>query len=433
LIVDPADYSAVQRAIVILRSGFDSESVLINQLSIRVSARESKESESVGAILVALVATVAFPALAFAQQCGDQPPIYDQALKGDIDSEVEFFRGFTDIRKKLEAARNDTFNKYPRADKTEVDLYFFYAYCALVSDIDYLKSEQKWRHISEFERALADLSAPLSTRERELLNAREREFRSRIPLPNDEDDSDFIIAPRGPTCFEIGGRRVCRRGGPTDGHAGRDAPSLTPAQSSGDIQKLFPWPPPTPSTHHRIRLSQVAGNLTTWGQAADQIERILQQAQIESWGYYLVADGFAITSRIEQIDETTGAPLAGMRRWSSEAEPRVALATFLGGLFTFRRPVGTYRTFVFVVTTDPVVSAPVPDEAELFRIAQTWAPRGAPSLPEKLQQWPLNDGYQLIVLIYEFDHVDSGRSHIHTPGRWSYDTHIRSAGIVLGP
>jgi hypothetical protein len=384
----------------------------------------------VGAFLVALVAAVAFPALAFAQQCGHPPPIYDQALKGDIDSEVELFRQFTDIRKKLETARNDTFNKYPRADKTEIDLYFFYAFCALVSDMDYLKSEQKWRHISEFERALADLSAPLSARERELLNAREREYRSQIPLPNDEQDSDFIIAPPGPTCFNIGGRRVCERGGPNAGTP-REAPSLTPAQSSGDIQKLFPWPPPTPSTHHRVRLSQLAGNLTTWGRAADEIERLLRQAQIESWGYYLVADGFAITTRVEQIDETTGVPLAGAQRWSSDAEPRMALPTFLGGLFTFRRPVGAYRTFVFVVTTDPVVSAPVPDEAELFKIAQKWAPTGAPSLPEKLQHWPLNDGYQLIVLIYEFDHVDSGRSHIYTPSRWSYDAHIRSAGIVL--
>jgi hypothetical protein len=387
----------------------------------------------VGAILVALLAAVCFPALAFAQQCGDPPRIDDQALKGDVDSEVELFTEFKDIRKKLETARNGTFNKYPHADKVEVDLYFFYVYCTLVSDIDYLNSEQKWRYISEFERALADLSAPLSTRERELLNARERGFRLEMSLPRDEEDTDFIIAPSSPTCFDTGDDRVCKRDSPTDGRAAIQQPSLTPAQSSSDIQKLFPWPPPTPSTHHRVRLSQVAGNLTTWGRAADQIESILQQAQIESWGYYLVADGFAITTRVEQIDETTGAPLAGARRWSSEAEPRMPLPIFLGGLFTFRRPVGAYRTFVLVVTTDPVVSAPVPDEAELFRIAQTWAPRGAPSLPEKLQHWPLNDGYQLIVLIYEFDHVDSGRSHVHTPGRWSYDAHIRSAGIVLGP
>jgi hypothetical protein len=79
----------------------------------------------VGAILVALLAAASFPALAFAQQCGDPPRIYDQALKGDVDSKVESFREFTDIRKKLEPARNGTFSKYPHADKVEVDLYFF--------------------------------------------------------------------------------------------------------------------------------------------------------------------------------------------------------------------------------------------------------------------------------------------------------------------
>ena len=137
-------------------------------------------------------------------------------------------------------------------------------------------------------------------------------------------------------------------------------------------------------------------------------------------------------TRVEQLDLQSGTPLAGVERWPSD--PRVASsAGFLSGLFTIRRPVGSYRTFVFVVTTDPVASTPVTDDARLFMLARRWAPQGAPALPEVLRRNRLSDDYQLIVLIYEFNHEVGGQTHLNIPSRWSFDAHLNNAGIVLQP
>ena len=62
-------------------------------------------------------------------------------------------------------------------------------------------------------------------------------------------------------------------------------PTVAPTVAN-EIQNFFPWPPPTPSTRRSLTLSRLSPGapLQTWGDAADQIERILRQAQFEFLG-----------------------------------------------------------------------------------------------------------------------------------------------------
>jgi hypothetical protein len=226
-------------------------------------------------------------------------------------------------------------------------------------------------------------------------------------------------------CDGVSPRRETLPGAPA-------SPPLPDVPTASDIQKFFPWPPPTPSTRRSFALARLGTGSAhgTWGEAADSIENVLNRAKYESWGYYLAADGFAVATRVEQLDNSTGVPLAGAGRWPSD--PRLASSSgFLGGLLTFSRPVGAYRTFVFVVTTDPVISQPTTDEAKFFEIARHWAPQGAPSLPDNLRRLSLGAGYQLIVFVYEFEHAAGGKTQLNVPGRWSFDAHLANAGIVL--
>ena len=170
---------------------------------------------------------------------------------------------------------------------------------------------------------------------------------------------------------------------------------------------------------------------TTWGQVAERIVTILRNARFESWGFYRTPGGFAVVTRVEQLDSQSGMPLAGTARFPSE--PRVASTSIFDALFTIRRPEGFYRVFAFVLTTDVRPGAPVTDEAQMFRIARRWAVAGAPDLPNELRGEAISADHRLFVLVYEFEHAVGGATHLIAPSRWSFDDHVRSAGIVIRP
>ena len=209
-------------------------------------------------------------------------------------------------------------------------------------------------------------------------------------------------------------------------------PARAPAAAE-PIQDLFPWPPPDPSTRRTLAIAQLAEGpaATTWGQAADRIVALLRNARFESWGFYRTPGGFAVVTRVEQLDSQSGMPLAGTARFPSE--PRVASTNIFDALFTIRRPEGFYRTFAFVLTTDVRPGAPVTDEEQMLRIARGWAMAGAPDLPNELRGETISDAHRLFVLVYEFEHAVGGATHLIAPSRWSFDDHVRSAGIVIRP
>ena len=86
----------------------------------------------------------------------------------------------------------------------------------------------------------------------------------------------------------------------------RPAPTIAPGPtaSAPPLKDLFPWPPPTPSTRRAFSPDVVPGSAPakTVGDVASRLERMLRQADFDSFGYYRVPGGFALVTRIESLD-----------------------------------------------------------------------------------------------------------------------------------
>ena len=206
-----------------------------------------------------------------------------------------------------------------------------------------------------------------------------------------------------------------------------------PVDSSTQLPDFFPWPPPAPSDRRLLQLSQLGSGTPpdTWGALADRILALVRKARYRSWGFYAAPGGFAVVTRIEQLDQENGVALAGDQRWASEV--KVAGTSILDGIFTVRRPRGVYRVIAFVLTTDPRSGGPVTDPAVMLQLARRWGISGALDLPEVLRSNPITRVQRLFALVYEFESAVGGETRVHSPGLWTLDHHFEDAGIVIIP
>ena len=182
-----------------------------------------------------------------------------------------------------------------------------------------------------------------------------------------------------------------------------------------------------------LQLSQLGSGTPpdTWGALADRILALVRKARYRSWGFYAAPGGFAVVTRIEQLDQENGVALAGDQRWASEV--KVAGTSILDGIFTVRRPRGVYRVIAFVLTTDPRSGGPVTDPAVMLQLARRWGISGALDLPEVLRSNPITRVQRLFALVYEFESAVGGETRVHSPGLWTLDHHFEDAGIVIIP
>ena len=96
----------------------------------------------------------------------------------------------------------------------------------------------------------------------------------------------------------------------------------------------FPWPPPRASTMMNIEDAalRVAGDSTTLGQVDAELRAALNDAGYVDKSYFAVPDGFALVTRLEQIDDDgdvpatasadTSASNPGPRGWKSTGPTR---------------------------------------------------------------------------------------------------------------
>jgi hypothetical protein len=208
-------------------------------------------------------------------------------------------------------------------------------------------------------------------------------------------------------------------------------PPPTPAPPV--LEEFFPWPPPAPSDRRLLDLARFGGSLPprTWGDVADRIVAKLGHGGFNSPGFYSAPGGFAVVPRVEQLDTLTGEALAGDERWASDV--KLASNSILDGIFTVRRPRGTYRAIAFVLTNDPRSGGPSTDPGRMLQIARRWGISGAADLPQALRVLKLDDAQRLFVLLYEFESTVGGETKINSPGRWPLERHFRNAGIELDP
>lgn len=198
---------------------------------------------------------------------------------------------------------------------------------------------------------------------------------------------------------------------------------------------LFKWPLPPPSTRRKFSpdVFQDLPPAKTAGEVAKRLEQIMGIATFDSFAYYPIKGGFALATRIEKLDTSTGKPLSGEARWGSGPEYVTSgYVDYFYRIFATSRPKGFYRAFVFALTTDPRMGARIP-AVELHGLAEVWGIQGDPSLSSEIESLPVSAEHDLIVMVYEFEVTKGGPTKHYKRSRWSLDHHLSSLRVLLKP
>lgn len=159
------------------------------------------------------------------------------------------------------------------------------------------------------------------------------------------------------------------------------------------------------------------------------IDRLLSNSLFQSGyiekSYYLVPEGFAIVTQMEQTFPD-GRPRIGTERWSVQAAPRVeewSLAAYLRALLT--APEGYYRVIALIVT--PVrfteASASITGQQGIALVRG-----GSNRPPDEIERQPVDPDVVCTALIYEFQRRQ-GMPDVLVPGRLDAMTHLRQSGL----
>ena len=187
----------------------------------------------------------------------------------------------------------------------------------------------------------------------------------------------------------------------------------------------FPWPPPRPTSKTRIESRWLVDPDGTLGDAAERLDRALGQARYEPPAYYAIPGGFAMATRMEQIQED-GTPVDDALRWSTEVPPRKikSLGDYLRALLS--APEGFYRVIVFTFTDRPVATSSVQvSEAD----ALAWGSDGGDRLPDSVASQPFTRQHRCLVLVYEFQKVAGSEPTPHPDGAPPASVHLQRSGI----
>lgn len=249
------------------------------------------------------------------------------------------------------------------------------------------------------------------------------------------NDREFPQAPPGETAAPSSPQSQADRQPSSHARIAPGPPAANGAPESIEaarpLKDLFPWPPPTPSAQRALSpdVTPDSPPAETVGEVSRRLERILREARFDSFGYYRVPGGFALVTRIENLDGTTGEPFAGSARWATR---QVYAGLSFSSIFAITRSAGYYRVFAFVLTNDPKEPQPL-DPEKTFDIARTWANEGSPSLPAEVKALPVGPDHVLVVMLYEFEKVEGGETNHFQPSRWPLDQHLSSLGAELKP
>jgi hypothetical protein len=185
----------------------------------------------------------------------------------------------------------------------------------------------------------------------------------------------------------------------------------------------FPWPPAASSA--KEVLPPALFKSARW--FAD-VDRLLSAALEENGyverSYYAVPRGFALVTRIEQI-ELDGRSKRLPDRWSAAA-PRLtsfSISEYVRALFT--AAPGHYRIIVFILTEAPFSQS----QMEVSKPeAMDWLRGGLNVLPPEVSARPLAANVNCTALVYEFEQLGSS-AHVLLPSEIDARTHLVKAGL----
>jgi hypothetical protein len=217
--------------------------------------------------------------------------------------------------------------------------------------------------------------------------------------------------------------------------ATQPAPTAIPGESTSMAlatsgMPAFPWPPPDPSATTTLSLGSLgkrAGEGITLGDVNDRLKEALDGGGYDDRGYYSIPAGFALVTRMEQI-QADGAPLASPARWVTEIGPMsgsFSLGDYLKALFG--APKGYYRLFVFFVTSNPVFSSgtTVPKGSAI-----TWQSKVASSLPPSIAKQEYTRDFTCTAFIYQFEQTGRGEeANQNIPSTITGKQHLQKADL----
>lgn len=185
----------------------------------------------------------------------------------------------------------------------------------------------------------------------------------------------------------------------------------------------FPWPPPRASAMAVIPAVFFA-NDRFLGDVSNRIGAALDVGGYFERSYFAAPGGFAMVTRLEQINPDGTSKREEKERWSLKSGPigRFSLADYLRTLFT--APAGYYRIIVFVVSSQPFTQS---DERVERSEAGAWLSQGLNALPEEITQLSYTKRHTVTALIYEFEQPGRQEAMLMLPSDLTGRAHLERA------
>jgi hypothetical protein len=203
-------------------------------------------------------------------------------------------------------------------------------------------------------------------------------------------------------------------------------PNLGPVGPTQPQIPEFPWPPPQASASQVVPSEVfVRAGPPSLGEIADQIGKALDSARYFERSFFAVPGGFAMVTRLEQIN-SDGTSKAESERWVTDLPSwgKFSLPEYLRALFTARP--GYYRIIVFIVSPEPFAqtSNRISEEEAI-----AWLTEGANKLPVNLARLKFTDEYSCTALIYEFSKAQQQDPKLNTPSALLGRVHLQQAHL----
>ncbi len=209
--------------------------------------------------------------------------------------------------------------------------------------------------------------------------------------------------------------------------APRPEPIMTGAEGPEETQiPQFPFPPPLASAFEEIpRELLVAYKAQPKLKDVDvALSSAFARCGYGEKSFYAVPDGFAMASRLEQINADGS---FGTNRWAAETAPirTFSIESYLGALFRAR--AGHFRVVIFMVTNHPFNQT---DAKITSDQAKSWVKKGSNKLPKKIGDRDYTDDYTCMALIYEFETLGGGQARFVEPSEITGRTHLEKSGLL---
>ncbi len=190
----------------------------------------------------------------------------------------------------------------------------------------------------------------------------------------------------------------------------------------------FPWPPPQASASFAIPAELVhasRGTTIRLGDVNDTLRRALEACGYTEGSYFAVPDGFALVTRLEQINSDGSPKQSG--RWCTELQPlrQFSVRDYLVSLFFAN--TGLYRIIVFVVTPHPFSQSQTHISRDEMR---DWLRSGSNRLPNSVARQEYTAGFSVTALVYEFEQQESQGPSQTLSSRITGMDHLNKSGFL---